>query len=221
MRVAGGAEEIALSGWDGGGADGPVFVLGEGRGQRTEGGAAPADVVFLERGRGADGARVVAPAGDGLWRRAPWPVRDDLFDMEPAADPRRVLVVGDGGDVAERLRAIGAAVEQRPRLDVDSLRTAAVVVLLGGHGALAAQAMCVLAARRVLVSDATEVTFGLQPGIEFLRAGFADEAVERANMAAVHPDAMASLRAYGARAAREHRASIVYPRLAADLAASA
>ena len=46
-----------------------------------------------------------------------------------------------------------------------------------------------------------------------------DEAVERAHLARIHPRATASLKAMGARAAREHRASLVYPRLAADLAA--
>jgi hypothetical protein len=96
-----------------------------------------------------------------------------------------------------------------------------VVVLMGGGGALPAQAPSVLAARRVLVSDAADPVFGLQAGIEFLRARNPAEAAERAEMAAVHVAATASLRAMGAAAARRWQASRVYAQLAADLAAGA
>ena len=74
-----------------------------------------------------------------------------------------------------------------------------------------------VAQRRVLVTTPGEATFGLQSGIEFLGVPAPSEAVERANLARVHPRAMHSLRVMGARAAQEHRASLVYPRLAADL----
>jgi hypothetical protein len=196
---------------DGGG---PLIALG---------GAADADVRFALHGDDAGaGGRVVAPAGDALWRRAPWPARDALFDLAPAADARAVLVAAAPGaprdEITDRLRADGIPAEGRDRVTLDALRTAAIVVLLGGHGALPAHAPAVLAARRVLVTDATDTTFGLQAGIEFLRAMHPGEAVERANMAALHPRAVAPLRAMGARAARDHRASLVYPRLAADLA---
>jgi len=147
----------------------------------------------------------------------PWPVRDSVFDLEPPPDPAAVLVVGDES-VAERLRANGGDVAFAERLTLDGLRGAGVVVLLEGHGALPAPAMAVLAARRVLVADATEVTFGLQDGIEFLAAASPEQAVARAEVARVHPDAVRPLRVMGARAARDHRASTVYPRLVADLA---
>lgn len=212
MRIAGGVEDLALSGWDGAGDDGPLFVLGEG----ARVGAQEGDVRLALRGDGGSG-RVVAPAGDGLWRRAPWPARDALLDLELPAVAGRVLVVGAPAEVAEQLRAAEADVDERERLTVDGLRAADVVVLFGGHGALPAHALCVLAARRVLVTDATDVAFGLQNGIEFLLARSADEAVERARMAVRYPDAVAALRVMGARAARDHRASVVYPRLAADL----
>ena len=190
-------EDLELAGWDAGGDDGPEVVL-------SDGGSDP----------GSD--RVIAPAGEGLWRRMPWPVRDAAFDLEPPSHPGAVLVVGDDS-VAERLQANGASASSAPRLTLDGLRGAGVVVLLAGHGALPAPAMAVLAARRVLVADATDVAFGLQDGIEFLLAGSADHAVERADLARVHAGATRSLLAFGARAARDHRASVVYPRLAADL----
>jgi hypothetical protein len=199
MPVVGSPEDLALSGWDAAPEDGPLFALGDVD--------ARADVRFASSGDG----RLVAPAGDGLWRRAPWPAHDALFDLPPAADAGAVLVLGSD-DIADRLGAARAG-----RLTLEALREAAVVVLLGGDGALPAQAPCVLAARRVLVTDAAEATFGLQSGIEFLGAAGADGLAERANTARLHPRAMAALRAMGARAAREHRASLVYPRLIADL----
>lgn len=149
--------------------------------------------------------------------QGPWPVDEAVFDLEPPPDPRAVLVVApEAESIAEQLTADGARAFAAPRLTLAGLRAAAVVVLIE-DGTLPVQAMAVLAARRVLITDPGERTFGLQSGIEFLRATHAGEAIERANMAVVHPRAMAGLRAMGARAAGEHRASLVYPRLAADL----
>jgi hypothetical protein len=206
MPIVGTPVDLALSGWDDAPVEGPVFALGD-----VE---ADADVRFSATGNG----RLVAPVGNGLWRRAPWPVRDWLFDLaEPPAEGGGALVVG-APEVAVGLRALGRTVEARERLDVEALRAAAVVVLADRHGALPAHAMCVLAARRILVADVDdEVTFGLQPGIEFFRGASVAEAVERANTALLHADVMAPLRVLGAHAAREHRASLVYPRLAGDL----
>jgi hypothetical protein len=157
--------------------------------------------------------RDAALFGDDRSRPLPWPVQDSVFDLAPPSDPAAVLVIGDDS-VAERLRANGANVATAQELTVGALRAAGVVVLLTGHGALPAESMAVLAARRVLVADATDVTFGLQDGIEFLAAASAEEAVARADLARVHPEATRSLRAYGARAARDHRISVVHARLA-------
>ena len=216
MRIVGSPDDLALSGWDAApaGDDGPLFALGDAE-------ADAADVRFTEpdfvpRAAAQSQARRVAPAGEGLWRRAPWPVNDALFDLPAAPDPGAVLVVGDD-EIAARLRDHGAAVTAAARVTADLIRDAAVVVIAGGTGALPAHAPAVLAARRVLVTDAPQTTFGLQSGIEFLGATTPDQAVERANTARLHPRAMASLRAMGSRAAREHRASLVYPRFAADL----
>ena len=50
-------------------------------------GTPPEGVRLLEIGE-PNIEHVVAPAGDGVWRRMPWPVTDDLFELPPAADPR-------------------------------------------------------------------------------------------------------------------------------------
>jgi hypothetical protein len=204
MPVIGSPDDLALSGWDDASEGGPVFALGDARAGRV-------DVRFASRGDG----RLVAPAGGGLWRRAPWPVNDALFGLAPAADTGAVLVVGgEEAATADALRDRGADVTTAPRLTVAALEGAAVVVLSGRE-----HAFCVLAARRVLVTDATGPAFGLQSGIEFLGARSADEAVEQANLARQHPRAAAPLRTMGARAAREQRASLVYARMAADIGA--
>jgi len=179
-------------------------------------GDVPDGLRLMEAGRpGAE--RVVAPAGDGLWRRMPWPAADQLFDLPPAADARAVLVIGDDGSIAAGLRGNDLNVTTAEELTLDALQVAAVVVMIGGHGALPAQAPAALAARRVLVADATETTFGLQSGIEFFQSQHAGEAIERATMACLHPNAVRPVRAMGARAALDHRASVIYPRLAEEL----
>ena len=206
MRAIGSDHDLALSGWEGG--DGPLVAFGDTT-------ADPA-VRFASSG----GGRLVAPAGDGLWRRAPWPARDELFDWEPPA-AGQVLVAGDRdgfGAVADELASAGAAATRQDRLTADSLRAASIVVLLAAHDALPDHAMCVLAAGRVLVTGPVEVAFGLQTGIEFLRAATPDEAVERVLIALRHPESLASLRTLGRLAARHHTASAVRERLAVDLA---
>jgi len=161
--------------------------------------------------------RVVAPAGEGVWRRMPWPVADDLFGLPPTQDSLAVLVIGDDGSIAAGLRGNDLNVTTADELTFNALQAAAVVVMIGGHGALPAQAPAALAAGRVLVADATQTTFGLQSGIEFFQSQHAGEAIERATMACLHPDAVRPVRVMAARAARDHRASAVYPRLAEEL----
>jgi hypothetical protein len=214
MPILGSTEDLALCGWDDAPADGPVFALGD---AKAEAGAA--DIRFAGRGDG----RLIAPADSGgLWRLAPWPVRDALFDLPPAADPSAVLIVApEPVTIADALRDDGANVTTAARLTLDALEAAGVVVLLEDSALFPRLAPCVLAARRVLITDGSGATFGLQPGIEFLNAPAPREAVERANLARLHPQATASLRVMGARAAKEHRASLIYPRLTADLGAAA
>jgi hypothetical protein len=179
-------------------------------------GSPPEGVRLMKMGEpGAE--RVVAPAGDGVWRRMPWPVAAEVFDLPAATNPRAVLVIGDDHSIAAGLRGNDLNVATAAELTLDALSAAAVVVMIGGHGALPAQAPAALAARRVLVADATETTFGLQSGIEFFQSQHAGEAIERATMACLHPDAVRPVRVMGFRAARDHRAPVIYPRLAEEI----
>lgn len=165
------------------------------------------------------GERVVAPQGKGLWSRAPWPVSDELFEL-PTDRAGAVLVVEADGDVrarvlaelkARNVEAVGIA-----RLTVADLTRADVV--LDGVGAaapLSGDAFAVLAAGRVLVTNPT-TAFGLLDGLHFL-AGRHDLACNLVEAVARNPGAFAALRRTGRLAASEHRASVVYARLLAEL----
>jgi hypothetical protein len=168
------------------------------------------------------GVLQLAPRGDGLWSRAPWPVNDDLFMLAPSDGPPEALLVG--GTEERREDLLGKLTERevrtrvRDELAVSYLTRAAAVILLGEDDeALPARAMAVLAARRVLIAPRCRVTFGLQPGIEFLGCDYDDDAMEWARVVVAHPEAFDSLRAMGALAAERHRASTAYGRLALDL----
>lgn len=186
----------------------------------TEGPAA--DVVWLERAvRASVGAeRVIAQDGPGLWRRSPWPVRDEIFDLaEPSH--RSILVVGEGKPVAEMARWLGDDA-QVPRLTRPALEAAAAVVFARPEeDALPAAAFAVLAARRVLVLRGAAGRFGLEAGVNHLAAETPAGMAELAVAATRHWEAFAALRAFGRIAAEGHRASVVYERLAYELGAEA
>lgn len=203
---------LALAGLDGG-AGGPVVHLGEG----GEG----ADVVWREgAAAGGGGPRVIAQAGAGLWRCAPWPVRDDLFELALPAE-RKVLVVGDEPDrsnVSEHLDQHDGRVLEARVLERDALEQAAVVVFAQPERRpLPAPAFAVLASQRILVVRDPSPSFGLLRGIDHLAARTAAGAGEMAAAAILHWDAFAAVRAFGTIAARPHMASTAYARLARDL----
>jgi hypothetical protein len=211
VTTSGEPRALALAGLDGDAGE-PVIHLGAGGEQ--------ADVVWREgtaQGTG-ERRRVIAQAGSGLWRCAPWPVRDELFELAPPAE-RNVLVVGDESDrskVSEWLddsRLLVADVLER-----GGLEDAAVVVFAQPDALpLPASAFAVLATGRMLVVRKPSVSFGLLPGIDHLSARTAAGAAELAAAAVRHWDAFAAVRAFGALAAQPHRASTVYSRLAHDL----
>jgi hypothetical protein len=213
MTTTGEPRALALAGLEGAGS-GRVVHLGAG--------GDGADVVWRDgTAAGRAGQRVIAQAGTGLWRCAPWPVRDELFELAPPAE-RKILIVGDEPD-RRRLGEWLAQDEGRPLeadvLERGDLEKAAVVVFAQPDGRpLPAPAFAVLAARRVLVVRNPSVPFGLLPGIDHLSARTADGAAQLAAAAVFHWDAFAAVRAFGAIAAQAHRASTVYARLARDLA---
>ena len=173
----------------------------------------------------AAGALDIAPAGDGLWRRAPWPAADDLFDLAPPAAGAPVVVAGGGATRRGELEyAVGRAdvpVEVCERLTREALERAGAVLLLPAPGAervIPAEAMSVLAARRLLVTPAAEITFGLLPGIDHLEFRLFNEAAHLLAEARRHPAALEPMRVWGAHAAGRHRTSEAIARLEADLA---
>ena len=66
-------------------------------------------VRFASRRRHPDDL-LVAPDGDGLWRRAPWPAADTLFELSPPVDAAPVLMVGDDGTLARAAGERGVSV---------------------------------------------------------------------------------------------------------------
>jgi hypothetical protein len=168
--------------------------------------------------------RVIANAGHRLWRRAPWPVNDHVFSLEPTGPSTGALVAGGSEaartDLLKRLAASGLSAAGVAELTLEALAAAAVVIVLPvlfGTAPLPGEAMAVLASRRVLVTGRADPAFGLEPGLDHLQAGTADEAVVYSAAALEHWDAFATMRAWGALAAARHRASDFYGRLVADL----
>ena len=218
--------DASLAGLPGGGAD-------AGRG------GAPRPLVALAEAEVADGVpavrwldrppragdpsaeRIIAPAGEGLWRRAPWPAADALFEPAPASDAVVLLAGANaalGAAVAERAAARGVPVEAVERLDAAALSRCACVILADSPGgALPARAPAVLAAGRLLIVPRLRTTFGLQDGLDHLEFSDADEAVTFAEGFRRSPEAFARVALWGRVAARPLRASVAYARLATDL----
>ena len=177
------------------------------------------DVLWLSDGQqpGAEG-RIIATSGDDLWRLAPWPAADELFEWTVPAG--RILVVGerDAVPTVELLRSAGAEMECVKVLGPRELEAAAVVVFPGSVGdALPAEAPAVLAAGRILVTTPRSPSFGLRPGIDHCVGPGARDLADLALSAVHHPSAFRSMRVFGRLAAERHRASLVLADLATDL----
>jgi hypothetical protein len=184
----------------------------------------------------ANGAvRLIATAGDGLWSRAPWPVRDDLFELEPPGSDAGLLLVTDDEErdatLLEKLAGRGIATRTAPELSGEALAAAAAVAFPprpDGDGEYApgarqeaapAAAFAALAARRALVAPRAAVTFGLHAGVDHLAASTDDDVVQWADALLGSPELLAPQLALGRIAAERQRASVVYARLVADLVA--
>jgi hypothetical protein len=148
----------------------------------------------------------------------PSPVPDELFDL-PVPVERTLLVVGDGSDRREVSRWLDRHdVLEADALDPGHLEKVAVVLFAQPDGRpLPPDAFAVLASRRILVVRNPSVSLGLLQGIDHLSARTAAGAAQLASAAVLHWDAFAAVRAFGAIAARPHRASTVDARIAHDL----
>jgi hypothetical protein len=169
---------------------------------------------------GRSGARVIAPCGDGLWRRAPWPAADTLFDLDPPTR-EQALVIGDGPAAAElagMLETHGVAVARAARLSAGELEAASVVVLAGEPDeALPGEAPAVLAAGRVLATSPRSALFGFRPGIDHCCGETPAALANLVESVLRYWDAFGSMRAHGRIAAARHRSSRVLRDLETDL----
>jgi hypothetical protein len=197
----------------------PLVALGD-----TRGDGRPPVVRWLDRpprpGEG-NGELLIAPAGDGLWRRAPWPAADPLFDLPPGPAASALLVGSPSGQrdaLAERAAARGVPLTPVERLDVAALAGAGCVVFADSPGrALPSRAFAILAARRLLLVPRLSTTFGLEDGLDHLEFADPDEAVTAVEAFAGDPEAFTRVMAWGRLKAEQQRASTVYARLAYDL----
>ena len=204
---------------------GPVVALGD-----HDGGGTSVQVRWLDRPPGPDehpgaggqpSGRLIAPAGKRLWRVAPWPAADALFELPPAQGGATILTGADAGvrdAVAERAAARGVALDQVDVLDAEALGAASCVILAEAPGgALPARSLAVLAARRLLIVPRLSTSLGLEDGLDHLEFADPDEAVTYVEAYRGAPDAFARITAWGRVKAEPQRASVAYARLAHDL----
>ena len=190
-------------------------------------------------------ARLIATAGDGLWSRAPWPVRDELFDLRaPAtgAAPVTGAATVTGGELLvvaaddrldrrliDTLADRGIPARHVAALTASDLATAAAVAfpptpdadgayIPGARvEAVPPQAFAALAARRPLILPRARTGFGLLPGVDHLATSSDDEVVQWADALRAEPAAFAGQVALGRVAAETQRASAVDGRLVGEL----
>jgi hypothetical protein len=161
---------------------------------------------------------VIAPHGNGLWRREVWPVSEELFSLPPAPADAVALVLGDPGDERDEWeRAIGnhARTAVTDRLSVAELERASVVVAPGGR--LPGAAFAALAAGRLLVTGRLGTSFGLLAQVDHVEVAGALAAAQVVAAARERPSAFSHVIASGALAAERRRAPLVYSRLGTDL----
>lgn len=202
-----------------GDADFPPTATGS-RVRWLAGAAAPPPVTDTTSGV-EPAERVIAQDGPGLWRRAPWPVSDSLFDLPPAPGSGRLLVVApepEGREAVARLEAHGVEAVTTGALTRRALEDAVGVLAIAASGEpTPAWLMAPLAARRVLLRVGGRPEFGLEAGIDHLVAQELGQAALLAAALVHEPGAFGSMRAFGALTAGRHRASSVYARMLADI----
>jgi hypothetical protein len=185
-------------------------------------GDAPAEGVTIRFGtrRLALGERLVAPDGADLWRRAPWPAADELFELAlPPPDASALVVDADPArraEVGRLLQEHGVVARLADRLRRADLEAADTVVYPDEDGFPPTLPAVAAAGRLVVLREATPA-FGWQDGIDCLVALDSDELIVLAQAAALRPVAFDPLRRMARLTARASRASDVYTRLAFDV----
>jgi hypothetical protein len=222
VEVTGGEPDVRLA------SDGRAAAPGAGAAAPAERSPAAADPT-------AGAGRLVATAGDGLWSRSAWPVRDDLFELAAAGPAAGLLVVTDdeARDAAllEKLAGRGIAATTAAELSAEGLAGAAAVAFPPSadekgdyvpgarQEALPAAAFAVLAAGRPLIAPRARTDFGVHAGVDHLAASTDDDVVQYADALRAMPEAFALQLALGRIAAERQRASVFYGRLLDELTA--
>jgi hypothetical protein len=217
MRVAGSPEVLALHGPDSTSAGEPLVCLGDippRQGAAVHWRATP--------GAATPGVRTVAPGGGGLWRRAPLPAADGLFDLADGSLAAGALVAGGDGPAREAavgaIRAAGLDARAVDTVTAEALAACGVVVVVGeADQPLDRLAFPALAAGRLLVAPRAAPAFGLLAGIDHLAYGHPEELARLAVAATRFPEAFAMLRGMGRLAAGAQRASAVLARVVEGL----
>ncbi|HEX8075376.1 MAG TPA: hypothetical protein VF545_10395, partial [Thermoleophilaceae bacterium] len=123
-----------------------------------------------------------------------------------------------GAAVVERLAERDVPARAAAELTANALAAAAAVAFPPDDereaAAPPAAAPAVLAAGRCLIAPRCRTTLGLLPGTDHLAAATQDQVVQYATALFRFPAAFRPLGVFGRLAARPHRASLVYARLA-------
>jgi hypothetical protein len=185
-------------------------------------GDAPADGARVRFGAARLGSSelLVAPRAGDVWRCAPWPAADDLFDLDLPAGAARTLVVDPQprrrAEAGRLLREQGIDAVLAERLRRHDLEQAATVLFLDDSAFPPTLPAAAAAARLVVVADVRPL-FGWQDGVDCLVGARTPDLVRLARAAAARPRAFDALRAVARITARSYRASDVYARLALDV----
>jgi hypothetical protein len=182
----------------------------------------PADAAAVRFGdaRVVPSDLLVAPTGEGVWRRSPWPAADDLFSLPlPGAEATTLVVepvASRRDEAAAMLRARGVDVAVSERLSRVALERVATVVFLDDT-AFPALVPAVAAAGRLPILPDVAPLFGWQDGIDCLVGPDLARLAELVVLAGRRPRAFDPIRAMGRLTARPYRASDLYSRLALDV----
>jgi len=164
---------------------------------------------------------VIAPGGERLWRRRPLPVGQACFDLPLPRRPSAVVVGPDSPrrrQLVERASSVGVEMDVADRLSLSVLGRASSVALLAETDEVVSPwSFCVLAARRLLLTPAHQIGFGLRHGIDHLQFNDPDELASLLRSAQVHPNLFEPLRVSGEDAAERRRTATVLGTLVGDL----
>lgn len=175
--------------------------------------------------------RVLAAPGTGVagaWRTRPLPVDDRLFaPIRTPRDPPRALFLGRSTEHREDLLLASKhghdVLHYAHGLTGEALTavldTADIGIALNHSDApgVPTQALVHLAAGQLLLSERLTPPCGLEAGIDFLEFDSRDALATLLYQLRARPDAYDRVRIRGRLKAESHRASVVWPRIAADL----